>query len=184
MKVLTRKGLAANGSITSTSVLVYMALHDDDTLRFSGKRLDRITDWVVQRSAFINHDPGKLIACREQIIRHGLDYQLEQDFIRVLLKGLGYTGKEEYTGAREGAEAAYTLIFLALHELYGLGMQRLQRIQRRIKSYAWFIREGATHIFQYMKCLEQECGQQYKALQSYEEEYGELKIYESEEDHD
>lgn len=98
MKVLTRKGLAANGSITSTSVLVYMALHDDDTLRFSGKRLDRITDWVVQRSAFINHDPGKLIACREQIIRHGLDYQLEQDFIRVLLKGLGYTGKEEYTG--------------------------------------------------------------------------------------
>ena len=112
MKVLTRKGLAANGSITSTSVLVYMALHDDDTLRFSGKRMGRITDWVVQRSAFINHDPGKLIACREQITRHGLDYQLEQDFIRVLLKGLGYTGKEEYTGAREGAEAAYTLIFL------------------------------------------------------------------------
>lgn len=67
MKVLTRKGLAANGSITSTSVLVYMALHDDDTLRFSGKRMDRITDWVVQRSAFINHDPGKLIACQEQI---------------------------------------------------------------------------------------------------------------------
>lgn len=176
MKVLTRKGLAANGSITSTSVLVYMALHDDDTLRFSGKRMDRITDWVVQRSAFINHDPGKLIACREQITRHGLDYQLQQDFIRALLKGLKYTGKEEYAGARKGADAAYILIFLALHELYGFGPQRLQRVQQRIKHYAWFIRDGVTHVLEYMKCLKLECGQQYAVLDAYEKQYGEIQI--------
>lgn len=172
----SRRSIAANGSITSTSVLIYMALHDDDALQFGCKRLDRITDWVVQRSVFINHDPGKLRACQEQILQHGLDYQLQRDFIQVLLKGLKYTGKEEHIGAAEGAEAAYILIFLALHELYGLGPQRIRRIQRRIKSYAWFIRNGTTQIFQYMKCLKLECQQQYEALELYEKQNGAVQL--------
>jgi hypothetical protein len=175
-KFITRKGIAANGSVVSTSVLVYMALHDDDVLQFGCKRLNRITDWVVQKSKSINRDMSKLQECREQIVRHGLDYQLQQDFIRALLKGLKYTGKEEYAGAREGADAAYILIFLALHELYGFGPQRLQRVQQRIKHYAWFIRDGVTHVLEYMKCLKLECGQQYAALDAYEKQHGEIQI--------
>lgn len=172
----SRKGIAANGGITSTSVLIYMALHDDDALQFGGKRLNRITTWVVKKSSQINHSPERLHACREQIAGYGLDYQLQRDFIHVLLKGLKFTGREEYTGAWEGSDAAYTIIFLALHELYGFGPQRLQRIQQRIKSYAWFIREGTTNVLQYMKCLKMECGQQYEALDLYEKRYGEVQI--------
>ena len=98
----SRKGIAANGGITSTSVLIYMALHDDDALQFGGKRLNRITTWVVKKSSQINHSPERLHACLEQIAGYGLDYQLQRDFIHVLLKGLKFTGREEYTGAWEG----------------------------------------------------------------------------------
>lgn len=171
-----RKRIAANGGGISTSVLIYMALHDDDALRFGSKRLNRITAWAVRKSSQINHSPDRLHDCRKQIAGHGLDYQLQRDFIHVLLKGLKFTGKLEYTGAWEGAETTYTIIFLALHELYGLGPQRLKRIQRRIKSYAWFIREGTTHVLQYMKCLKLECGQKYRALDLYEKQYGEVRL--------
>ena len=172
----SRKRIAANGGSTSTSVLIYMALHDDDALRFGSKRLNRLTTWAVKKSSQINHSPARLQVCRGQIARHGLDYQMQRDFIHVLLKGLKFTGKLEYTGAWEGAEATYTIIFLALHELYGLGPQRLQRIQQRIKSYAWFIREGTTNVLQYMKCLKMECGQQYEALDLYEKQCGEVQL--------
>lgn len=175
-KFITRGGIAANGCVVSTSVLIYMALHDDDVLQFGCKRLNRITDWVVQKSKFVNHHSDRLQDCREQVLQAGMDYQLKQDFIRVLLVGLKYSGREECEGAREGADAAYILIFLALHEVYGLGPQRIQRIQKRIKGYAWFIRAGVTHVLEYMKCLKLECGQQYQALDNYERKYGEIRI--------
>lgn len=171
-----RGKIAANGATISTSVLIYMALHDDDALKFSQKRLCRITDKVGAYSHEIEGNGDKFTAYRNRLDQYGLDLQLELDFTRALLKGLKYTGHTENYGAEAGVDATYTLIFLALHDLYGFGPKRIQRIQRRIKSYAWFIRDGVTHILEYMKCLQLECGLQYQALKRYEAENGELRI--------
>lgn len=174
--MIDRGRIAANGSTISTSVLIYMALHDDDALQFGCKRLCRITDKVNEYSHDIDGDGDKFTAYRNRLDGYGLNLQLKMDFTRALLKGLKYTGGKEMRGAEAGVEATYTLIFLALHDLYHFGPQRMKRIQERIKSYAWFIRDGTTHILEYMKCLSRECGLQYQALNDYEAAHGEVQI--------
>lgn len=169
--------ITANGGTIATSVLIYMALHDDDALRFSTKRLNTITDTVLAYSKDINHSAEKLISYRNQLDQYGIDSQLKYDFIRTLMHGLKFSGKRERTGAEAGIEATYTLILLAVHDIYGLGKARLRRIQHRIKEYAWAIKDGTVHILEYMKCLACECGQKYQALMNYEKEYGEIRIY-------
>ena len=170
--------IAANGGTIATSVLIYMALHDDDALRFSTKRLNAITDTVTTYSEDINHSAEKFILYRNRLDQCGIDFQLKYDFIRALMKGLKFSGKREHTGAEAGIEATYTLILLAVHDnIYGLGRTRLRRIQHRIKEYAWAINDGAVHILEYMKCLACECGQEYQVLMNYENEYGEICIY-------
>lgn len=169
--------IAANGGTIATSVLIYMALHDDDALRFSTKRLNTITDTVLAYSKDINHSAEKFISYRNQLDQYGIDSQLKYDFIRTLMHGLKFSGKRERTGAEAGIEATYTLILLAVHDIYGLGKARLRRIQHRIKEYAWAIKDGAVHILEYMKCLACECGQKYQVLMNYENEYGEIRIY-------
>lgn len=174
--IITRERIAANGGAISTSVLIYMALHDDDHLRFGKKRLDAITAKVNDYGKYIDHSAERYNLCRDRLDACGIDFQLKMDFIRALVKGLKYTGKQETVGAESGIEATYTMVFLALHELYGLGQKRMRRIQERIKNYAWFIRDGVMHVLEYMKCLTLECGQQYQVLMNYEKEYGEIKI--------
>ena len=169
--------IAANGGTIATSVLIYMALHDDDALRFSTKRLNTITDTVLAYSKDINHSAEKFISYRNQLDQYGIDSQLKYDFIRALMKGLKFSGKREHIGAEAGIEATYTLILLAVHDIYGLGKARLRRIQQRIKDYAWAIKDGVVHILEYMKCLACECGQKYQVLINYEQEYEEIKIY-------
>lgn len=169
--------IAANGGTIATSVLIYMALHDDDALRFSKKRLNAITDTVTTYSEDINHSAEKFILYRNRLDQCGIDFQLKYDFIRALMKGLKFSGKRERIGAEAGIDATYTLILLAAHDIYGLGRTRLHRIQQRIKEYAWAIKDGAVHILEYMKCLACECGQKYQVLMNYENEYGEICIY-------
>lgn len=171
---MNRARIAANGGTVSTSVLIYMALHDD--MGFGKKRLDAIGDKAKEYSVYINHDAGRLNELRDRIGKY-LDYQLQRDFIQTLVKGLKYSGHEERRGAEAGMEATYSLVFLALHELYGFGAQRLKRIQAHIKEYAWFIKDGTTHVLEYMKCLHCEAGQQYQALEGYEKEHGPVEIY-------
>lgn len=168
--------IAANGGTIATSVLIYMALHDD-ALRFSTKRLNAITDTVTTYSEDINHSAEKFILYRNRLDQCGIDFQLKYDFIRALMKGLKFSGKREHIGAEAGIEATYTLILLAVHDIYGLGKARLRRIQQRIKDYAWAIKDGVVHILEYMKCLACECGQKYQVLINYEQEYEEIKIY-------
>ena len=175
--IKNRARIAANGGTVTTSVLIYMALHDDDKLRFGKKRLDAITERVTGYSEDINHSAEKFIAYRDKLDACGIDFRLKRDFIRALQKGLKYTGKQENTGAEAGIEATYTLILWALHDLYGLGRERLRRIQQKIKDYAWYIRAGDVHVLEYMKCLACECGQQYQALTGYEKEHGAICIY-------
>lgn len=169
--------IAANGGTIATSVLIYMALHDDDALRFSTKRLNTITDTVLAYSEDINHSAERFISYRNRLNQYGIDFQLKYDFIRTLMQGLKFSGKRERTGAEAGIEATYTLILLAVHDIYGLGKARLHRIQQRIKEYAWAIKDGTVHILEYMKCLACECGQKYQVLMNYEKEYGEIRIY-------
>lgn len=168
--------IAANGGTIATSVLIYMALHDD-ALRFRTKRLNAITDTVTTYSEDINHSAEKFILYRNRLDQCGIDFQLKYDFIRALMKGLKFSGKREHIGAEAGIEATYTLILLAVHDIYGLGKARLRRIQQRIKDYAWAIKDGVVHILEYMKCLACECGQKYQVLINYEQEYEEIKIY-------
>ena len=110
--------IAANGGTIATSVLIYMALHDDDALRFSTKRLNAITDTVITYSEDINHSAEKFILYRNRLDQCGIDFQLKYDFIRALMKGLKFSGKREHTGAEAGIEATYTLILLAAHDIY------------------------------------------------------------------
>lgn len=121
--------IAANGGTIATSVLIYMALHDDDALRFSTKRLNAITDTVTTYSEDINHSAEKFILYRNRLDQCGIDFQLKYDFIRVLMKGLKFSGKRERTGAEAGIEATYTLILLAAHDIYGLACECGQKYQ-------------------------------------------------------
>lgn len=173
--MMNRARIAANGGTISTSVLIYMALHDG--MGFGKKRLDAITEKVMAYSEDINHSAEKMTAYRNRLDDCGIDFQLKMDFIRTLIKGLQFSGQKERTGAEAGMEVTYTLVLLAVHELYGLGRVRLRRIQEKIKDYAWYIRDGVVHVLEYMKCLTCECGQKYQALMGYEKEHGEIKIY-------
>ena len=132
--MMNRAHIAANGGTISTSVLIYMALHDG--MGFGKKRLDAITEKVMAYSEDINHSAEKMTAYRNRLDGCGIDFQLKMDFIRTLIKGLQFSGQKERTGAEAGIEVTYTLVLLAVHDLYGLGRVRLRRIQEKIKDYA------------------------------------------------
>lgn len=87
------------------------------------------------------------------------------------------SGRYQRTSAMASVEASYIHLFLAIHELFGFGAQRLKAIQQKIKFYAGCIREGEPGIEEFMKCMAVECGQVYPGLIACEKKYGEVKIY-------
>lgn len=171
------QGVAHVGAGIAASVLLYMALHDGENVRFGKKRLDRITNYAMECSEKMENNGRQFTEYRNRADRCGVDFQLKQDFMRALMKGLRFSGKAEMLGAEAGIDAAYTLIFLALHDKYGYGAGRIQPLQEKIKEYAWMIRNDELDILEFMKCLQVECGQEYASLERYEAQYGELKIY-------
>lgn len=72
--------IAANGGTIATSVLIYMALHDDDALRFSTKRLNAITDTVTTYSEDINHSAEKFILYRNRLDQCGQKYHVLMNY--------------------------------------------------------------------------------------------------------
>lgn len=146
------------------------------------------TDWMKSGKLGIeyNHqslaaDPdftgSEFITMRTKMERLGVDERLERDFISWIVSGLGMKGKEQRRAAMASIEASYIYLFLAIHELFGFGAQRLKAIQQKIKFYAGCIREGEPGIEEFMKCMAVECGQVYPGLIACEEKYGEVKIY-------
>ena len=114
---------------------------------------------------------------RQKMEALGVSERLERDFINWIISGVGLNGRYQRTSAMASVEASYIHLFLAIHELFGFGAQRLKAIQQKIKFYAGCIREGEPGIEEFMKCMAVECGQVYPGLIACEEKYGEVKIY-------
>lgn len=169
-----------NAGETTTATLVFMALHDMHG--FSKARMERIKKKCNEYNhQSLANDPdftgSEFIAMRTKMERLGVDERLERDFISWIVSGLGMKGKEQRRAAMASIEASYIYLFLALHELFGFGSQRLRNIQQKIKFYAGCIRDGEPGIEEYMKCMEVECGQVYPGLKACEAAQGEVKIY-------
>ena len=91
--------------------------------------------------------------------------------------GLRFEKGVETIGAEDAAAVCYTLVFLALRDLYRFGKDRVRRIQDKVLEYAWLIRRRELHVLEFMKCLQVECRLQYESLDTYEAQHGELQIY-------
>lgn len=172
--------IGCNAGETTTATLVFMALHDMHG--FSKTRMERIKRKCNEYNhQSLANDPdftgSEFIAMRTKMERLGVDERLERDFISWIVSGLGMNGKEQRRAAMASIEASYIYLFLAIHELFGFGAQRLKAIQQKIKFYAGCIREGEPGIEEFMKCMAVECGQVYPGLIACEEKYGEVKIY-------
>lgn len=172
--------IGCNAGETTTATLVFMALHDMHG--FSKARMERIKKKCNEYNhQSLANDPdftgSEFIAMRTKMERLGVDERLERDFISWIVSGLGMKGKEQRRAAMASIEASYIYLFLALHELFGFGSQRLRNIQEKIKFYAGCIRDGEPGIEEYMKCMEVECGQVYPGLKACEAAHGEVKIY-------
>ncbi len=172
--------IGCNAGETTTATLVFMALHDMHG--FSKARMERIKKKCNEYNhQSLANDPdftgSEFIAMRTKMERLGVDERLERDFISWIVSGLGMKGKEQRRAAMASIEASYIYLFLALHELFGFGAQRLRNIQQKIKFYAGCIRDGEPGIEEYMKCMEVECGQVYPGLKACEAAHGEVKIY-------
>ncbi|WP_301859562.1 hypothetical protein [uncultured Megasphaera sp.] len=170
-----RRHTAANAAIVSTEVLIYQALHDK--YGFGRGRFARIENLVDGYSQHINHNGDRYIGYRDKLDDAGLDLQLKRDFIRWIKKALGISGKAERTGAEAGMEYTYTLMLYALWDVFGFRQGRLRWLQEKLKFYAGIILEGEVRIPEFMKCMALECGQKFQYLESWEKQYGELKIY-------
>lgn len=172
--------IGSNAGETTTATLVFQALHDN--YGFGQKRLERIkmkcNEYNRQE---IKEDPTfqgtALIAMRQKMEKLGGSERLERDFINWIISGVGLSGRYQRTSAMASVEASYIHLFLAIHELFGFGAQRLKAIQQKIKFYAGCIREGEPGIEEFMKCMAVECGQVYPGLIACEKKYGEVKIY-------
>lgn len=169
-----------NAGQTTTATLIFMALHDK--YGFNKKRLEAIKGKCNEyNQREIKNDPqrtGKSFwIMRDKLESLGIDARLRRDFINWIVAGIGLNGKEQRIAAKETIEMVYVYLFMAVHELYGFGRQRMQWLQEKIKFYAGCIREGTPRIEEYMKCLSVECGQIYPNLAACEKKYGELKIY-------
>lgn len=173
--MISRLRVASNAGVGSTYVLIYQALHD--LYGFGRKRFAAINDVLDIYGMHINHSERTYREYRERIEAAGMDYQMQQDFIRWLKKGLQVSGKAENYGAEIAMEYTYTLMLHVLYEMYGFKRQRLRRLQKKLKSYAQSLRDGDVIIVEFMKCLECECGQKFIELKRWEEQYGEVKIY-------
>lgn len=172
--------IGCNAGETTTATLVFMALHDMHG--FSKTRMERIKRKCNEYNhQSLANDPdftgSEFVAMRTKMERLGVDERLERDFISWIVSGLGMKGKEQRRAAMASIEASYIYLFLALHELFGFGAQRLRNIQQKIKFYAGCIRDGEPGIEEYMKCMEVECGQVYPGLKACEAAHGEVKIY-------
>lgn len=172
--------IGCNAGETTTATLVFMALHDMHG--FSKTRMERIKRKCNEYNhQYLANDPdftgSEFVAMRTKMERLGVDERLERDFISWIVSGLGMKGKEQRRAAMASIEASYIYLFLALHELFGFGAQRLRNIQQKIKFYAGCIRDGEPGIEEYMKCMEVECGQVYPGLKACEAAHGEVKIY-------
>lgn len=172
--------IGCNAGETTTATLVFMDLHDMHG--FSKTRMERIKRKCNEYNhQSLANDPdftgSEFVAMRTKMERLGVDERLERDFISWIVSGLGMKGKEQRRAAMASIEASYIYLFLALHELFGFGAQRLRNIQQKIKFYAGCIRDGEPGIEEYMKCMEVECGQVYPGLKACEAAHGEVKIY-------
>lgn len=169
-----------NAGETTTATLVFMAIHDMHG--FSKTRMERIKRKCNEYNhQSLANDPdftgSEFVAMRTKMERLGVDERLERDFISWIVSGLGMKGKEQRRAAMASIEVSYIYLFLAIHELFGFGAQRLRNIQQKIKFYAGCIRDGEPGIEEYMKCMEVECGQVYPGLKACEAAHGEVKIY-------
>ena len=148
-------------------------------------RFAKIDTAVDEYSKHINHDGDWYSTYRDKMDAAGLDLRLKQNFIRWLKKSIGISGKAEHTGAEAGMEYTYTLMLYALYDVFGFRRERLRWLQRKLKFYARLILDGEARLIldgevripEFMKCMTLECGQKFENLESWEQKYGELKIY-------
>lgn len=61
--------------------------------------------------------------------------------------------------------------FFAFQE-YGFRAKRIQRLQDKLKDYAWLLKKKDVTIWEFMQCLEDECNVQFPALERHRELYG------------
>lgn len=174
-KTKTRSSLAVNASIASTNALIQQALHDK--YQFNKGRFQRIEDKVEAYSYEIEHDTAKFASYRQRLEEKGIDKQSLRDFIRGMQRALKVSGKSERTSSEAATEYTYTLVFLAIADLFKFGRERLRWLQQKIKFYIWCVLDGDVMLPEFIKCMAVECGQDKTNIQAWENQFGELKIY-------
>lgn len=170
-----RRKRSSDASIAGTTALIQQALHD--TYSFNKRRFQRIEEQVETYSHEIEHSPETFSLYRQRLEDKGIQVQMLRDFIRSMQKGIEVSGKAERLASEAAIEYTYTLMFLAIAELFKFGRERLQTLQKRIKLYTWCIRDGDVMVPEFMKCMAIECGQVHTNIDDWERVHGELRIY-------
>ena len=70
------------------------------------------------------------------------------------------------------AEIAYKMFLIVLHENYGFTPGKIKNVQRYVKDDLICINEGRCKLTEFFEMLEEECGQEIRALQDWKEKDG------------
>ena len=185
LKTLYRKDklyhLPDNIAAVTVMVVFYKNLHDH--YRFGRRRFPAIME-LFGKAQYIKWD---LLRKKLDSLDHdaGMDERLFKDFMnkvqkvattdttyREILGSKPISGNDERVNYRNSAEIAYKMFLIVLHETYGFTPGKIKNVQRYVKDDLICINEGRCKLTEFFEMLEEECGQEIRALQDWKAKYG------------
>jgi hypothetical protein len=171
-KLLVSTG--AECAIDWMGTLILQALHDMHG--FGRRRFAKMND---EWDKLDKNEEGFIFKWQETLENNGLNRIGMYDIADKLERAMTNKSKdmELRIKVRDMLCGILIVVLYELYRDYGFRKKRIHDIQKKIADYAWLISKKEVSIFEFMKCMNTECGIEFPVLDEYEKVNGQLLIY-------
>ena len=153
--------------------VVFVALHDK--YGFGRYRFKKMFDFYEALPE--NLTPKDLDGWKSELMQYGFNARLNEHIASRLQKPFGKRhNKLILELASKCMDACIVIIFITLMRLYNWRGKRIKDLQRYVNTNALAIGKNEVTIWEFMKCLNLQCGLNFDELDEWEKVRGEVYI--------